>query len=251
MSTPRKTVQCRDAKEVLMAYRNWNVTHYALFNGNQLLFAYDEQDGDMNAGEQMLQQWLNTIHNSQSAAIYTLCIYKRLKGDIDNSTKYNGSINFQLTEYQWGNNPTNSLQVMSPEYKLMTDQVNALTLQVKQLKESLDDDQEEEDDFDKAIGKVERILENPLVLGLVQQFMPAGKTLSAPVKHVEPQLGKVERIAGVSMTDEKENQLAEALTILKNNVKNLSAVMQQLALLSEKQPGKFNFYMSILMKMKL
>jgi len=93
-----RNVQFRSAENVLSAYRANNVSAFAVSAGSQLLTSYSGSDID--EGIQLLEKFLELLEDSQSAATYSVRVYKGLKKgeDISNKTPYHGSFNFNLTD---------------------------------------------------------------------------------------------------------------------------------------------------------
>lgn len=253
MATPSRTVHLRTPAEVIDAYSNWNCPHFSIINGKQLLIAYDNDDGDMQEGEQLLTQWVNILNSSGTAGIYTLCIYKNLAGkSIDNGTKYNGSVNFQFHQYAGYGNSPGLPAAGDPGIKLILDRMEAMQMQITRLQEETDT--EEEDDTVEVLGKITGLLENPVIAGLIGQlFAPAGQPQIGQAKQAVPhntEIGKVSRIAGVT-DQEADTMMAEALRRLQAKVPDLGAVLMQLAKLAEGRPMQFKLYKATLMAMKL
>lgn len=251
MATPARTVQLRSSQQVMDAYLNWDNPQFAILNGKQLLFAYDNDNASIEEGEQLLQQWLNWIKGGGSAGIYTLAIYRDTKKGITNTTPYNGSINFQLNEYNY-----NSGGVMgsagNPDLKLILDQMQAMQLQITKLQDDQTDDDDDDDESD-ALGKIARLLDNPVVVGLISTLLPmlkpqAKQTTMQPVAS-EP--GNVSRIAGPSVSADPQQRMAESLAKLQAVIDDLPGVLEQLAKMAERNPTQLKFYISLLMKMKM
>lgn len=251
MASLSRTVHLRSPDQVVQAYENWAVPHFALFNNKQLIFAYDNDSGDINEGSQLLTEWVNILYNSGSAGIYTLCIYKDLKSkSIDSKTAYNGSVNFQLHEYKYPSMPGGNGGA-DPNLKLILDEMAAMKLAIAKLQE---EDEGDEDDKDNILAGVTTLLNNPLIAGLIGSLIPKpGSVQRLPAGTMEPisEPGKVSRIAGVAGTQDQDQLLAASLAQLKAAVPNLPEVLAQLAKLQEKKPFQFAVYMNTLMAMKL
>lgn len=90
------SVQFRDLQSIVKAYQNRGVADWAIFQGKQFMFVYS--GGDLDEGAAQLAEIVSAL--SQSAAIYTLCVYEDLQGSkIKSNTAYDGSFNFRLNEY--------------------------------------------------------------------------------------------------------------------------------------------------------
>lgn len=252
MATPARTVQLRTTQQVMDAYLNWDNPQFAILNGKQLLFAYDNDNASIEEGEQLLQQWLAWIKGGGSAGIYTLAIYRDTKKGITNTTPYNGSINFQLNEYNYGGAGVMG-SVGNPELKLILDQMQAMQLQITKLQDDRNDDDDDDDGESDALGRIARLLDNPVVVGLISTLMPYLKPQrpSATMQPVSGEPGNVSRIAGPPVTTDPQQQMADSLAKLQAAISDLPGVLAQLAKMAERNPGQLKFYISLLMKMKM
>lgn len=252
MATPARTVQLRSTQQVLDAYQNWDNPQFAILNGKQLLFAYDNDGATIDEGEQLLQQWLTWIKTGGSAGIYTLAIYRDVKKGITNTTPYNGSINFQLNDYNYGGSGVMG-SVGNPDLKIILDEMAAMKLQIAKLQETQNEDEGDEDNDSNTLGQIATFLNNPIVAGLIGSLLPTIK--QQPVKpNMMPSTsepGNVSRIAGPPVTTDPQQVMAESLAKLQTVISNLPDVLARLAKMAEVNPGQLQFYISLLMKMKL
>lgn len=256
MATPSRTVHIRTPEGVIQAYENWDVPHFALVNGKQLLIAYDDDPGDINHGMQLINQWVTILHQSGSAGIYTLCIYKNLKGkQIDNNTPYNGSVNFQFHNYSYSPQP-GAVSTGDPALKLVMDELAAIKLQMQKMQDDQDDG-DDDDGSDNMIGHITTFLNNPVIAGLLGSLLPkqpgnqARIAQPAGMEPVHQEPGKVSRIAGIAAGQDQDKLLDESLQVLKKTLPDLPAIMAKLVQLQEKRPLQFKMYMTALMAMKL
>lgn len=237
MSTQSKSVQFRNAADVVAAYLSRDVATFAIFCNRQLLFKYE---GDsVEEGEQNLTEMLELLERNQSAAIYMLAVYEETSGKINDKTPYHGSFNFRFQDLQDNFKGGNMHALQS--------QVNALTVQVQKLTEENAGDEEEEDDY--GLGKVGRILNHPAI----QPLLPGiGQKL---VDFIMPENnpGHTARIAGIEVTTDplNEKKINEALQILNREVSDLGDVLLKMAAFAQKKPNQFKFYISALKGMKL
>jgi hypothetical protein len=253
MATPGRTVQLRSVQNVLEAYENWDTPHFAIWNAKQLLFAYDKNEGSIDEGIQLLQQWLQWIEAGESAGIYTLAIYKDPVKSITNATPYNGSVNFQLHQYQYGGNGGGQLMAgaSDPGIKMLVDEMKAMRLELNKIQK--DQDGTDDDDDGDMLGKVATLLNNPIVTGIIGSLFPnikPGKpTHMAAIPNPS---GHSTRIAGVTTSDaDNQKRIADALAKLQQTVPNLPDILEKLSQLAEKKPSNFQFYTTALMSMKL
>lgn len=269
MASLSRTVHMRTPEEVLQAYENWNCPQFSIINGKQLLFAYDDPDADLQNGMQLLQQWLEILNRSQSAGIYTLCIYRDLNSKrVTNTTPYNGSANFQLHEYSYNRINGPGQQLMDPTMKIMLDKMEAMQMELQRLQAAAEaDDDDEPESGGDFIGQVTQLIQNPVIAGLIASLLPsgAGQAVKALQHHQAQQPtmqpvhgqgggqgnGQVSRIAGTESQDPDELKLANAMAVLKQKVPNLPEVMHRLSIMAEKHPFQFKAYVSMLMAKKL
>ena len=259
MATPARTVQLRNASEVIQAYENWGIPQFAVLSGKQLLFTQDDSDATVDDGVQLLRQWLTWIKNNGSSAIYTLAVYKSLKKEITNTTEYNGSVNFQLNEYNYNGNGGMITGSNDAGMKELLNTVNALQLQVTKLQDQLNEEDEEEDEQKPdMLGQITDFISNPVIAGIISAFLPTGKYLPKPVtpnpqqqqQPMQTEAGTVTRIAGVTDKDHQK-RMADILKKLQSQVQNLPDLLEQMSKLAEAKPEQFAMYMGALMAMKL
>lgn len=254
MPTPARTVQLRNVPDVITAYENWDCPAFAIWNNKQLLFTYDREDASVEEGSQLLQQWLELIERNGSAGIYTLAIYRDQKKSITNSTPYNGSVNFQLNEYNYNGQPGSLNGPSDPGLKLIMDKMATMQLEMERIKNSKEEEEEEETDTD-AIGQITSLLNHPVIAGLISAILPGNKQL--PVSTMKPVSdpvapgGTATRIAGMADTENDQVRIAEALKRLQAKVPDLPGMMERLAAFAETKPVQFKLYLASLMNMDL
>jgi hypothetical protein len=230
-----RTVQAQDIEGTLELYRLRKVPPFAIFAGNQLLFS--ENATSMGEGEQILEQYLMILDRSQSMGIYTLCVYDRLEEGalIDNKMKYHGSINFRLKENTPGFQQGNGL----------LNENRSLLMSIDKRLQQLEEEKEEPEDQGVmgAIGAVlnSGIIEQlPMIIGLIRELaapkpqgqIPASDHLGA----INPQIG--------------QDQLTEAMEVLKAKVPDFPEIMCKLARIATKNPIRFTGYMLIIRALK-
>lgn len=259
MASLSRTVHLRAPDDVTQAYENWGVPHFAIVSGKQLIFAYDTEPGDISEGSQLLDEWVKVLYKSGSAGIYTLCIYKELKGKaIASNTAYNGSVNFQFHEYKYPPALPGTMGTGDPSLKLVLDELQAMKLQMAKMQEEREqEDDSESDSTDRVLGRITTLMSNPIIAGILGSLLPKqpghqpriGQPAQMESVHHEP--GKVSRIAGVNTIQDQDKLLDESLAKLKTAVPDLPIIMAKLVQLQEKRPLQFKMYMAALMAMKL
>jgi len=224
MATPVKSVQFREAEDILQAYQENNVPAFAIFHNDSLIHKF-LGDG-LDEGCELLAKWLAKLENS--AAIYTLKIYEQLpdKGSIRSNTPYDGSFNFRFREYD----ATGSSSKADPKIlELLTRMDARLT--------ELEEDEEEEDNKPGALGFVTQLLEVPeiknIALGVISGIL---QNVVGSLKLPQP------AAVGNVTTD----PLQEALSILAKNDPKIIEHLQKLAALSEQNKPMFKMLLTTL-----
>lgn len=221
-------VQFRGIDNVIKAYGYKEIPAWALYCGTSLLHKYDGDNID--EGTAMLQEWLNMM-GSSSNAIYTLKVYEDLKGKIKDKTPCDGSFNFRLNmEDQL---ITNS-QHRQYDNRLLLEQKMDRIEKLLLGDDDDDDDSEELDEELDTIGRVKQVLETPVVVGLVNKFFGLD---------IKPQtMGNVNE-PGAAATADQQQQINQAIEILKKADKNFAANITKLAILA--RDNSFVYQMAI------
>jgi len=232
---------------VMQAFQNRQVPSFAIFCGKQFLFKYEADADDMTGAVAALEQCLRGY--GYTSARYTLCVYETVPATgIKSNTEHDGSFNFQLQQNSvgsilprlysdYGGNPSLILE----ENKTLKQENAELRAEIKELEESVEAE-DEQDAITRVVGQIERVANNPVLGPLLQGFANnlAGffsdmKTQNAPVA-----------VNGMPANSHIEVSLKRLQT-----VPDFPLILSKLADLWEKNPGKFDNYMTLFKGMKI
>lgn len=220
MATSR-SVQFRNANDVLTAYVNRNVAPWSIWQNAQFMFKYE--GNDINEGQGQLEEVLKVLQ--QSNATYTLKVYEDLpkNGKIKNNTPDDGSFNFRFIEDGYGV-PGNANNALLTELR-------AMKLQIEDLQN------QETEPEENPLGIVGHILAVPGVTEAVAGVLPVlvGKlfgTNSSPVA-----------LAGIP--GEAVNNIGEALALLQQKDPQLELHLIKLAVCARDKPAMFEQVISM------
>ena len=251
MPTPSKSVQFRSAEQVLEAYESRNVAAFAIWQGKQFLFKYEGDSLEEGAG--LLSKWVEMLESNESSAIYTVCVYEELpaNGKIKDNTPYDGSFNFRLQNTPSGYLPPQqyvNYQQHGGNLKVLLDKLQAQQTQIEHLQQQLNEPEEEEEN---SLGMVGKLLEHPVLGPVISPLLEklANGIAEKIVGNDEP-AANLRRVSGIG-DSEADQRILNALQQLEKNVTDLPAVLEKLALLSEKRPAQFRLYLGMLTSMKL
>lgn len=247
MKSRSKAVQFDTAESVLQAYRNKGIANWAIFCDPQFFERY--QDGSIDAGSKMLEQYLGLL--SRSAAIYTLCVYEAVPvGGIKESTQCDGSFNFQLRERPVNSLPSeihrqyqgNATQLWD-DYRDLQQENKMLAVENAKLKKDNDILEEDLEALEKQPPQSMwgQFLNDPdvkqgigVIMGEVVDWLRTPKGVPA----------------GGSFTVGSVPE-SQALSALLEKVPDLYDLLDKLYRLSEAKPGKFSFYITALRNMSV
>lgn len=242
-----KSVQFDNAESVLHAYRNKNIPNWAIFCDPQFFERY--QSGSIDEGCKLLEQYLTLL--SRSAAIYTLCVYEHVPaGGIKENTPCDGSFNFQLRERPMSALPSevhrmyqgNAVELYN-DYRELQQENKMLAVENAKLKK---DNEILEDDL--------QALENQPPQSMWGQFLndPDVKNgVGVLIGEIVDWVRNPKGAAGGGSFAVGSVPESEALTALQRKVPDLFDLLDKLNRLSETKPGKFDFYISALRKMRV
>ena len=224
MATPAKSVQFREAEDIIEAYQENNVPAFAIFHNDNLLHKY--AGVDLDEGCQLLAKWLSKLENS--AAIYTLKIYEKLppEGFIKSATPYDGSFNFRFREYD----------AIGSTSKTDSKVLELLTRMDERIAE-LESDREESETSGPALGWVGDLLAVPEIKNI------AMNVISGVLQGV---VGSLKLPQPATVGNATADPLQNALAILSKNDDRLVEHLQKLAALSEQNKPMFNMLLKTL-----
>jgi hypothetical protein len=180
---------------------------------------------DLNAGADLLSQFLDCIQNS--AAIYTLCVYEEYSGKINDKTPYHGSWNFRFQE---------STQSYKEGGIAISKQIALLTEKVEKLSAVTEEDEPEDPVLD-TMDRIGAIANHPLV----EQFLPMilgaiGVKLPGMQQNDKP-VGAI--MAGLSDAAVVSPALITAVRKMITAVPSCEKKLIELGEIAEKDPNKF------------
>lgn len=240
-----RNVQFRSAENVLAAYRANNVPAFAVSAGSQLLTSYSGTD--MDEGSQLLEKFLDLLEDSQSAATYSVRVYKGLKKgeDISNKTPYHGSFNFNLTDQITGSMAGFGVTTSNGKSFSMAKQFFDLQSTVEKQQEILEllvQKLSSSETEEKEVSMGETLLASilPHLPVLIEKLFPEKKS--------EP--GN-QQISGFKLESAEETQaridrVNAALEGLKNHVQDLPLFLEKLLRYANKNPQAFKLYQKYL-----
>lgn len=224
-----KSVQFNNVENVVGAYHLRQVPAFSIMQGNQFMVSYD--GADMDEGEALLREFCTMI--SQSAAIYTICVYEEWNGKINAKTPYHGSFNFRfngLTEYQ----KVNGLDSLHSELRAMNEKIEQL--QRDKLKEELEDDEND----NGAMGTMDKIngfLSHPLIQQLAPVIIGMITKQNGMEKNNELLDNKISGVPG--MQSEISEPLYHAICQMMVTVPDVEKHLIKLGEIAQNNPGKF------------
>ena len=186
-----KTVQFRNIEDAVNTYKTCDIPAFAIFMDKQLFLT--NEDDSIEDGAKKLKAIMDMLLRNRSAAIYTVCVYKKVPEDgITNVTPYNSSFNFRLIDQIEGYGTASQTALES--------QLAALKLENEQLLNG--DDEDDEDDEDKVgriMGHITKFLDHPKMAPVVDPLMnKIGGAISAIFDTITPEKktseGKLKRI---------------------------------------------------------
>jgi len=170
------------------------VPAFSIYQGKQLLLKF-EGDG-IDEGATMLENFLPML--SQSAAIYTLCVYEEFTGKINDKTPYHGSWNFNLRENTPGYNQSGNM-LDTVNRKLVDLDTKITQLSQLQIEKELADS--EEDPVIGAMDKIGSVLGHPLVERLLPVILNALNIKTDNLQTGPTALPAPGTISGIGATD--------------------------------------------------
>lgn len=223
-----KSVQFWGCESVLQAYKLRAVPAWSLWCDKLLNYAYE---GDcLEDGYEALENYLKLMGRATNA-VYTLKIHRELKDGelINEKTVSNGAFNFKMAMDEQSS--------MQPSVYLRNTETDQRLTKIEKLLEgeSSEDDDIDEDD---TIGKVQKLIESPIISGIL------GKFFNLDTSSIAASGGKISGI-------HNERQLQDGLAILKKHDGQLSKHIWLLAQIAETDLKKFQGLMMLLDNMEI
>lgn len=227
------SIQFRDSEAVLAAYLNRNCPAWGLFQGKQFMFKYE--GSTVQEGEAALTEVLDMLGNGSTNAIYTLKVYEDFSGKkIKENTPCDGSFNFRLNDENQV--ITNSQASSFKKQDLILEKLAVLEARM----DSENEEEEEEDETEKALGKIGSYINHPVVAMIAQALFPGTKLPALAPAAPGQTLGNVPAAAT------PDQQIEQALEILKQRDPKLHEHLGKLAAMAVHQPANFEFLIKTL-----
>jgi hypothetical protein len=229
------SVQFRSSEAVLTAYENSNCPAWSLWQGGQLLFKFAGK-----TAEEAISALSNVLEmlGESSNAIYTLKVYEDLgKDKLKNNTPYDGSFNFRLN--------ADSQELNQSQYrnysgmKELQTQIAALSARLEAREAEGEEEGEEEDETERQLGKIGALLNNPVVQQLAGLLFRGTNLAPAPGPRAVASLGNV------PPAPDQDQQINQALTILKEKDPKLGEHLTKLAQIAQSSPANFDYMLTL------
>lgn len=224
------SVQFYGMSQVLEAAQNRAVANWAIFQGSQFMFKYE--DGDLEGSLSMLETVLTSI--SHAKGIYRIQFYEDTGIKIKDKTPHDGSFNFMnktLEEVQHENRPT----LYDGQRSVILNKLEAIEARLNTMEEDPEEDEEPEgiagiiQDPERLQGMVNAIAG---IIGLAKSI-------------INPQTPVPGAIAGIA--DNK--RLEAAINTLSKNDPKITEHLEKLAEMSETNKATFTYLLGMLEKM--
>lgn len=236
------SVQFRDTESVIEAFNNRGVEAWSISQGKQFMFKGIGHDG--------FESILKTLELGDSSALYTVRIYEDITCDkeIKSNTPDDGSFNFRLNEDM--RESYRSIKGFSNPSK-----DNAVLAKLDAIEKRMDD--YEKPGADDSLGIVGKLLDNPVIAGivptLVEILVSSITGTKQPAKQFQqfpPQLphstpinpGRNAVLNGI----DEDRIINEAIAKLKQYDPNLSAHLQKLVEIAEADQRTFTMIINAL-----
>lgn len=247
-----RTLQFTDLDTLCEAYRNSGIEAFALWEHTNPYHTYEGDD--IEEGEAQIRDMVGKLVKAQSAAIYTIKLYKGLKKDefITNKTQWVRSWNFRLFDHrgsEYSGLPAPNRGGDERYINKLESENAAYKLRIAELEEELDQVAEPEEPPEDAIGKVTRLLENPMIQNSIRgitSFVQGLMRKGSPPAEGQSMNG-IGGFAGDWRTDE---MIANAMRLLSERDPDLAAVLNQWAALCVHKPSDYAMYKGMLLNQK-
>lgn len=256
------TVQFYGREQVMQAASNLKCPAWALFAGTALFNKYEENDEIESM--QILEQYLEMLENSGSAAVYKLKFFEIPEGSkkvkiTEKTVCDRGSFTFKLQTQEQTLIPYQSRAIAFNETNTKIDKLAEIILeqqkQINLLSEKFTEDlEEEEEEEPETIGSVLMdAIKNPnKLMELVNTFkMITGIGMNQQpmqaIGNINPQQTNTMENETTQQTgniEERLQRLSNAIDILEKADPQLVEHLEKLAAMSQNDPGMFKFLLS-------
>lgn len=243
-------VQFKGIDQVIEAYEMNDMPSWSVWNGQNLMFAYEEED--INKGAAMLKQAVEMLQKGQSEGVYTLKVYKDPPGEIRSNTAYSRAFNFHLFEEGGSKSPqavrsNNILGVINDRFQEMQATI------LDRVLDKIDREDEEEDKPAKApglMGVINGMLENPQIQIAVANKLGALITGLLGIPQGPQAIAGINQQANsqppTPLSEEQENKINQAIDILAAVDPLIGDNLLKIAAIARDTPGKYQMYVSML-----
>lgn len=246
------TVSFRGVKQVLDAYTMQDMSAWSIWNGKDLMFAYE---GDsVTQGGNELRQTLDALREGGSQASYSLKVYEDLpkKAKITSSTPYSRALSFSVFALDGDDNPYQARQntvIGALEARFTAMQEDMMGRMLKRMDE--DDKKKEEVIVEKSgIGALlNGLLEMPEIkqaiamgaVSLMSKIMPMNKG-ALPAKVAGTSQGETVSV----LNDDQVGKVQRAIDILCTKDPALGDHLLKVAELATNSPNKYKMFTGML-----
>jgi hypothetical protein len=203
---------------------------YSVWKGRNIIFSNNEDDPAK--AKDLLDRNISVWERNQNRDILILKFHpKQEKTFISDKTPVIQSLSFRSIEYSpMDNRPVPGTQgLYAMDARKILEQQNIILSKLSAMEVDPNEVEEEEDETSKTIGHIERALDHPVVMGLINKFLGSSFTPQAPVATA----------LGFIPESEKEASMTKSLQTLIDKDPLIVEHFKQLADIAEKDPKKF------------
>lgn len=247
-----RNIQVFGVEAVMQCYENNKIPCWAVVCDKNVNAKFNGESCE--EGAEVLKQYLEMLKKYDSSATYSLRLYEDMDKPIRSNTPYDIGFNFSLREKDELNPAMNLPAVQGLNSNTLTSllrEISKLETENAVLKMEAEQDADYIEELEKLI-KEKPVEDQKTIAGtFLEQFTPTlvewGKAFGQNLFNAQRQTA----LAGVPVSEQDEKQIIEAaVSRLKATMKRYTVgqVLTQIAEISEKEPDKFDFYLSMLMK---
>lgn len=246
-----KGVQFRGCGQLMQSFDNCKITKWAVFYDKNINCKY--QDDIWTESRETLRLFLELLSQSNSTAVYTLCLYEDLKKDqkIKPSTEPDYAYNFTLFDEEMNGNGWHSRR--NDESKEMRERILQLEAKLKLAEEDNEDEDEQEGGIGGVINGIlgsERFkswIQDKAFLFADKLFDPKGNVVD-----MNSNQGKLGKVGAVKDTDPilidevQQQRAAEAVEVLARVDPYLGDNLLKIAAIAQNDPAKYKAFAAML-----
>lgn len=248
--------QFKGVEAVVEGYINADIPAFAVCYAKDINFRY--QGDSIEEGAELLRAWLLKLKEFESRAIYQLRLYEDLNGKaIRSNTAYDMAFKFVVNERD-----ETYLPVRSENGAVSNSELISLLRELSELKAQnavlqLTVEQYEAEDNEKEQQPTREQGGKSIGHALIEKFSPALESIGNRIVDAILPPATPQKVAGIVIetgNEDEERIIEQSIRRLRNAVPDqpgVAAVLMKLADMAERQPGQFNFYVQMLLTMKL